>query len=360
MPVLFPNFDRTSSKAQSRSSSALQGQKDTPLEEHYEATDTQHEVRNLNDRDGNEGSVSLQMRDEYVVHTAFGFKPTTVDQINKPSEPSSNNEISTPSEASTNTDEVDHTTTTVVLTMTESMTFVFVDHSAYYTVTATLDAGSAVPASSNEVQTFSSEISSFNDRIPLFSTLTISDIMSPPKAWSTSYITSQSLPAVSTATVTATSSPQPQFSFSTVEWVGVIIGIICIISMTLVFLLFLFQRRRRASRPAESQNNINIRLENGPPVSRWSRSDSTRTNITPSNYTDSRELRTVFVPRPLGVACPPPRYEGGQKYWTGECQEQDLGIQGNVGESSGSRYAEVYSSGVYNDPKWKGKQREEF
>ncbi|KAM0244271.1 hypothetical protein ACHAP5_006387 [Fusarium lateritium] len=359
MPVLFPNFDRTSSRAQFRSS-ALQGQKDTPLEEPYEATEHEREVRDLEYKNGNKRAALLKLRDKYVVYTAFGFEPTTIGRTNGPSEPSSDDEISTPSEASTDTDEVDHTTTTVVLTMTESMTFVFIDHSAYYTVTATLDAGSEVPASSNEVPTFSSEISSFNDRIPLFSTLTISDIMSPPKAWSTSYITSQSLPAVSTATVTATSSPHPQFSFSTAEWVGVIIGIICITSMVLVFLLFLFQRRRRASRPAESQNNINIRLENAPPVSRWSRSDSTRTNPTPSNYTDSRELRTVFVPRPLGVASPPPRYEGDQKYWTGECHEQDLGIQGNVGESSGSRHPEAYSSGVYNDPKWKGKQREEF
>lgn len=135
-------------------------------------------------------------------------------------------------------------------------------------------------------------------------------------------------------------------------------GIVCIVVMLFFFLLVLFQRRRRASRPAESQNNINIHLDNAPPpVSRWSRSDSTRTNVTPSNYTDSRELKTAFVPRPLGVVSPPPQYQGDQKYWTGE---RDLEIQGNMGESSRSRYAEAYSSAVYNDPKWKGKQREEF
>jgi hypothetical protein len=66
------------------------------------------------------------------------------------------------------------------------------------------------------------------------------------------------------------------------------------------------------------------------------------------------------VPRVSGVASPPPKYEGGQKYWTGEYHEQDLEIQGNVGEPSRSRYAEAYSSAVYNDSKWKGKQREEF
>jgi hypothetical protein len=284
----------------------------------------------------------------------------SVDRTDGPSEPSSNNDTSTSIETPTDTDEIDHITSTVVLIVTESMTFVFVDHSAYYTLTATLGISSEVPTSSSEMPTSNSDILSFNDRIPTFSTLAIGDVMSPPKAWSTSY-TSQSLPAVSTATVTEVSSAQAQFSFSTVEWVGVIIGIICIIAMMFAFLLFLFQRRRRVSRPAESQNNINIRLHNvPPPVSRWSISDSTRTNITPSNYPDSRELKTTFVPRPLGVAGPPPKYEGNQKYWTGEYQEQDWGIQGNVGEPSGSRYAEAYSSAVYNDPRWKGKQREEF
>ncbi|SPJ71677.1 uncharacterized protein FTOL_01405 [Fusarium torulosum] len=339
MPILFPTFDRTNNEAQRRSSFTMQEQKDTPLEETIEATDSQHGARDLKDRDGNEDAASPQMRD---------------------SEPSPNNEISTSNETPTGTDEIDHTTSTVVLIVTESMTFVFVDHSAYYTLTATLDTGSEVPTSSSEVLTSSSDILSFNDRFPLFGTITVGDITSPPKAWFTSY-TSQSLPALSTTTVTEVSSAQPQFSFSTVEWVGVIVGIICIISMMFVFLLFLFQRRRRVPRPAESQNNINIRLDNvPPPVSRWSRSDSTRTNMTPSNYTDSRELKTTFVPRPLGAASPPPKYEGDQKYWTGEYEEQDLGIQGNVGEPSGSRYAEAYSSAVYNDPKWKGKQREEF
>lgn len=281
----------------------------------------------------------------------------TIGRTDRPSEPSPNSDISISSEAPTDTDETHHVTSTILLTVTEALTLVVVDHSAWYTLTATLDGGSEVPTSSTEVPTLSSDILSFIHRIPLFNSPTMVDTISPLKTWTTSY-TSQSLPAVSTATVTETSSAKPQSSFSTAEWVGVIMGIICIVVMLFFFLLVLFQRRRRASRPAESQNNINIHLDNvPPPVSQWSRSDSTRTNITPSNYTDSRELKTAFVPRPLGVVSPPPQYQGDQKYWTGE---QDLEIQGNMGESSRSRYAEAYSSAVYNDPKWKGKQREEF
>ncbi|KAF5670548.1 hypothetical protein FHETE_4455 [Fusarium heterosporum] len=157
-------------------------------------------------------------------------------------------------------------------------------------------------------------------------------------------------------------SSSPQVSLSTVEWIGVTIGIISVFAAVSAVLLIFVLRRRRASRPAESQNNISIRLDNipvAPLVSQWSRNTSSSSNIPRSNYTDSRELRTTFVPHRPGVIGPPPTYEGDQKYHTGEYQEQDIGIQEHAGEASGPGY-EAYSSAVYNDPKRKGKQREEF
>ncbi|KIL92101.1 hypothetical protein FAVG1_04508 [Fusarium avenaceum] len=189
MPVLFPNFDRTNTQARYRSSLTMQDQKDTPLEEALEATYPQHEARNLEDDGGDEGAASPNIR-------------------NRPSESSPNSDISISSEAPTDTDETHHVTSTILLTVTEALTLVVVDHSAWYTLTATLDGGSEVPTSSTEVPTLSSDILSFIHRIPLFNTRTMDDTMSPPKAWITSY-TSQSLPAMPTATVTETSSAKP-------------------------------------------------------------------------------------------------------------------------------------------------------
>lgn len=148
----------------------MQDQKNTPLKEPYEATDPQHETRNLEDAGGDEGAASPNIRNRYV---AYGLEPTTVGRTDRPSEPSPNSDISISSEAPTDTDETHHVTSTMLLTVTEALTLVVVDHTAWYELTATLDGGSEVPTSSSEVPTFSSEILSLIHMIPLINTPTI-------------------------------------------------------------------------------------------------------------------------------------------------------------------------------------------
>lgn len=70
-------------EAQRRSSFTMQEQKDTPLEETLEATDSQHGARDLKDRDGNEDAASPQMRDRYVVSTTFGPLTELTDPVSR-------------------------------------------------------------------------------------------------------------------------------------------------------------------------------------------------------------------------------------------------------------------------------------
>ncbi|KAF4993667.1 hypothetical protein FGRMN_6385 [Fusarium graminum] len=327
-----------------------------------------HEARDLEDEDGNTWTAWSELGDGYSIYTIFGFGPTTIDRTVGHGEASttdtSRSTLHTTMTAfmlpfrqgpvqeidSSTTDMADHITATSTVTWTDFATLTFIDGSADLKHTLTLD-------ESSDTSTLSNNMASSNTDLSLFSTITI---MPPAETWSTLYTASQSLPDTPTATVTVSSSAQ--VSLSTVEWIGVTIGIISIFAAVSAVLLIFVLRRRRELRPAESQNNINIRLDNipaAPPVSRWSRNTSSRSNLPRSNYTDSRELKTTFVPRRLGVVGPPPTYEGDQKYHTGEYQEQDIGIQERTVEASGP-VNEAYSSAVYNDPKWKGKQREEF
>ncbi|KAJ4254419.1 hypothetical protein NW762_010017 [Fusarium torreyae] len=200
-----------------------------------------------------------------------------------------------------------------------------------------------------------SETSSFSSSEEMmFSTITVTDIMPSIKTWSTSYATSQSLEAPPTSTIAAGS---PRVPLSTVEWIGIVVGIVSVLALIFIAVIILL-RRRHTQRPADSQNNINIQLDNVPPPrSGW---DTSRSQSV-SRYTDSRELKTNFVPQRVGPGSLPPNYDNlNQRYWAGDYQEYNMGVRGTEGEASGSRNAEGYSSAVYNDPKWKGKQREEY
>ncbi|RGP59895.1 hypothetical protein FSPOR_11005 [Fusarium sporotrichioides] len=63
---------------------------------------------------------------------------------------------------------------------------------------------------------------------------------------------------------TASSIPEAS-SASTMEWVGIIVGSVCGFVLTVIFILSMVFRGSRPKTPSrENQNNINIRLDNGP------------------------------------------------------------------------------------------------
>ncbi|KAF4968823.1 hypothetical protein FSARC_3851 [Fusarium sarcochroum] len=271
--------------------------------------------------------------------------------------------------SSTNIERVTSTTTstttmTSTTTRTSKETVYISDVSSEETVSSSvssIDIGDAIRTILNPLDEFSTvtlsdvETSSSSSEPSMFCTITIGDLIPPTSTWSTSASTTESLDVPATSTQVPASA---QVSLSKVEWIGIGVGIIVVLALIFLAVVIL-TRRRHSPRPAGSQNNINIQLDNGPfPRSGW---DTSRSQLSVSRYTDSRELKTTFVPRPLGPGSPPPNYENlNQRYWTGDYPEYDLGVRGTEGEASGSRYAEGYSSAVYNDPKWKGKQREEY
>ncbi|RFN51228.1 hypothetical protein FIE12Z_4546 [Fusarium flagelliforme] len=151
---------------------------------------------------------------------------------------------------------------------------------------------------------------------------------------------------------TSTAAPSSKSLLSTVELVGVVIGTLCLLAMLCIPILFVLWRRRR-SPPSDSQNNINIRVNNDG-RSRWSHSDdSVPTPLPTAEPIELKEIKTETVKRPLTrVMSPPPHYND---YWKGENEDYEMGVRGTGGEPSGSQYSEPQ----YSDPKGKGKARDD-
>ncbi|KAM0556967.1 hypothetical protein ACHAPJ_005646 [Fusarium lateritium] len=381
MPLLVPDLENINNEAQIQPPKhAMNDGQDFQPEERGETSDGQNEPRAYFDTLGNSYtsipsgyqavvvSWMVTLTDDDKVATITGNGASISNEIAtapiqvsilKPIEPESTvSETSSESssEESTNTKRVTSTTTstttmTSTTTRTSKETVYISDVSSEATDLSPLDDFSTVTLSDVE----SSSSSSSSTEAIMFSTITIGDLIPPASTWSTSSSASQSLDIPPTSTQGPRSA---QDSLSKVEWIGIGVGIVVVLALIFLTVAILL-RRRRTPPPADSQNNINIRLDNGPfPRSAWSTSNS---QASVSRYTDSRELKTNFFPQTFGSASAPPNFEKlNQRYWAGDYQGYDLGVQGTGGEASGSQYAEGYSSGVYNDPKWKGKQREEY
>ncbi|KAF5024222.1 hypothetical protein F66182_3736 [Fusarium sp. NRRL 66182] len=200
-------------------------------------------------------------------------------------------------------------------------------------------------------------------------TATIIDMPSSSSStWSTSYTSANPEPFPTSTMVTTSGN----LSLKTVEWIGVGVGAASFFIIILVTLSIVIYRRRRGPGSTSSENNGSVSVLNSD-FFRYGSSRTARTQTQPSEWTDSRELKTTGEPasadeielqhafeRPIGSS--PPNYG---KYWTRGYHANDLGARDVESETPGSRYgersaAQGYSSSVYSDPKWKGKQREEF
>jgi hypothetical protein len=117
----------------------------------------------------------------------------------------------------------------------------------------------------------------------LWSTVTINDTIPPSSTLTTLYTTSQEQPDLPTTTEASSSND----SLTTAGVVGVAIGV-CVVLGIIGFSMYRYLKYCR------NRNGTNIRFNFPYGVSRFS--ETSRSNPTPSNWTDSRGLKTVFAP----------------------------------------------------------------
>ncbi|KAF4447473.1 hypothetical protein F53441_8957 [Fusarium austroafricanum] len=189
------------------------------------------------------------------------------------------------------------------------------------------------------------------------STLTAINITPSSETQTTSYTTSQSQSDLPTSTTTAVSSGGP---LPTAELVGIVVGAISLAAILIFVVGFgvILHRRKRAARASDNRKSAPVQVN---ALRSHFSVDSSQPNPTPSNWTDSRELKTEFIPKPPKVANPSRTYEVN-RYWDidSEGYNRGLKVDEGEGEPSGSRDIEEYNSGIKHELKWKGKEREEF
>ncbi|KAG8671164.1 hypothetical protein FPOAC2_04487 [Fusarium poae] len=113
-----------------------------------------------------------------------------------------------------------------------------------------------------------------------------------PPWWSESFtntFTKSAITTESSSTIlpSATASAAPEASSTSIgEWVGIIVGSVCMFVLIVMFILSFFFRSRPKKPTRENANNINIRLENGP--SRNRPLAETNPGCVPEGWDDTR------------------------------------------------------------------------
>ena len=160
---------------------------------------------------------------------------------------------------STTTIEIGDTTTTSEFTESTIMPSIsLLPHSPWWTQIDGTTQTSDSTASSSSIR------SSQSTESPDATTISTSSHNDPFSSSSDSSSTWSDTSSAEWSWPTDSSSPEPEPSTSNVEWAGVIVGAVFAFMIIILILIAFVVRGRRNASSRDNQNNINIRLDNGP------------------------------------------------------------------------------------------------